>query len=327
MISPVGLNNAYATISSSLMPIPDFIVEPCTLEHERDALQALMAESIDLPNSHYAVARVGLTDSAILGVIALSPHAQIELLFVHPEHRRKGIATALLQWALDFASALHAPALRYTLPHTSASAEENFQQVALLEKLRFESSDRMKWHKSIPLPIPLVRTGDIRAAVAPEKQAQVIGGKTSAQAHAASLQVMTNTTRDLVCYSRDLDPQVLNTSSVLETLRVIALRTQARLRFLVQYTERATRDGHRLLELSRRLPSSFDFRCAQFEDLQFAGAFLVNDNFGFLLRPLADRYDCEGDLYHIAEANRLRRYFDEVWERSRVISEWRRLSL
>jgi GNAT superfamily N-acetyltransferase len=310
------------------MRIPDFIVEPCSLANEIVALQALTLNlGLDLPNAHYGIARVSYSDTRIIGVIAINQHATIELLFVSPEHRRKGVASALLQWAADSVRALHGASLRCTLQQSPEYSQGNVLMTLLLQSQQFETSDRIKWQKDIAMATPIARAVDVRALKAPEKHSMIIGGKTSADARGASLQIFASAQRDLICYTRDLDPAVLNTSSVLEVLRSIALRTNARLRFLVQHTDRALRDGHRLLELSRRLPSSFDFRCVQAEDLQFASAFIVNDSFGFLTRALADRFDCEGDLYNIAEANRLRRYFDEVWERSRMISEWRRLSL
>jgi hypothetical protein len=169
------------------------------------------------------------------------------------------------------------------------------------------------------------------ANVAPPDQGRrmsnPIGGKTRAECAAATLQILQGTRLDLVLYSRDLDPAVLNTTLFLEAFRQLALRRGASVRILLQSTHRAMTDGHRLIELSRRLPSSFTFRCPQTQDLLYPGAFLVNDQFGFLARSQGDRYDCEGDEYDIPESARLKRYFDEVWERSRPASELRRLSL
>ena len=156
-------------------------------------------------------------------------------------------------------------------------------------------------------------------------------GDTSAGFSAAILQLICDSRSDIAIYTRDLDPQILNTSAVIEVLRTLALRpsnsVRGQIRILVQSTYRAIKDGHRIIELSRRLPDAFSFRCPVAEDLHYAGAFLLNDRFGYIERRFGDRFEFVGDLYGIAEQSRLKRYFDEVWERAVPASELRRLSL
>jgi GNAT superfamily N-acetyltransferase len=319
------------------MEIPEFIVEPTDARGEQDSLQSFLAQALSdpsmanfaLPVGQYAVARQSLSNSQILGLIVINPFAVIELLIVAPNRRREGIARALLQWASDTAQAQSALALRCDLDACKfeliALARMELEACLLASAFTHEASG--VWSKLLALPTPVARSVEQRALLQPVRVKQAIGGKTSAEARAATLQVIALAHRDLLIYTRDLDPVVLNTSLVLDALRLIALTPGAKLRFLVQNTERALRDGHRLLELSRRLPSNFEFRCVQAEDLQFVGAFIVNDQWSFLSRPFADRFECEGELYDIAESNYLHRYFDEVWERSRLATEWRRLSL
>jgi GNAT superfamily N-acetyltransferase len=329
------------------MEIPEFIVEPTDASGEQDSLQSFLAQALSdpsmansaLPAGQYAVARHSLSNSQILGVIAINcsalvkhssqtSFAMIELLVVAPDRRREGIACALLQWASDNARTHQALALRCDLPASkfALTALASNELEACLQKFAFKRAANGVWSKLLAFATAEARI-EQHAQVQPVRAKQAIGGKTSTEARAATLQVIALTQRDLVIYTRDLDPVVLNTQVVLDSLRLIALKPGAKLRFLVQNTERALRDGHRLLELSRRLPSNFEFRCVQAEDLQYAGAFVVNDQRSFLTRAFAERFECEGELYDIAESNRLRRYFDEVWERSRIATEWRRLSL
>ena len=158
-----------------------------------------------------------------------------------------------------------------------------------------------------------------------------LSGDTSASLIAAVLQLIGESRSDIAIYTRDLDPQVLNTSAAIDALRTLALRPSnsvaGQIRILVQNTYRAVKDGHRIIELSRRLPDAFSFRCPVAEDLHYAGAFLLNDRFGYIERRFGDRFEFVGDLYGIAEQGRLKRYFDEVWERAVPASELRRLSL
>ena len=156
-------------------------------------------------------------------------------------------------------------------------------------------------------------------------------GDSSADLSAAILQLIGESRSDFAIYTRDLDPQLLNTSAAIDALRTLALRPShsvgGQIRILVQNTYRAVKDGHRMIELSRRLPDAFSFRCPVSEDLHYAGAFLLNDRLGYIERRFGDRFEFVGDLYGIAEHARLKRYFDDVWERAVPASELRRFSL
>lgn len=157
------------------------------------------------------------------------------------------------------------------------------------------------------------------------------GGDTSAALSAAVLQLIAESRSDIAIYTRDLDPPVLNTSAAIDALRTLALRpshsVSGQIRILVQNTQRAIKDGHRMIELSRRLPDAFSFRCPVAEDLHYTGAFFINDRFAYIERRFGDRFEFVGDLYGIAEQSKLKRYFDDVWERAVPASELRRLSL
>lgn len=144
----------------------------------------------------------------------------------------------------------------------------------------------------------------------------------------ASLQILTLARRSVMIYSRDLEASVLDQMPMLDALRRIAIGGRgASVRLLVQDPGRAVRDGHRLIEQARRLSSIYQFRQVQAEDLKFAGAFMVNDQAGFVARGLADRHEGEGHTRDSARANPLIRYFNEVWERSTPPLELRALSL
>ena len=90
---------------------------------------------------------------------------------------------------------------------------------------------------------------------------------------------------------------------------------------------RVVKEGHRLVELARRLGSSIRIRrCAQ-QYGGYAGAFLLVDDCGYLYRPLASRYEGVASFNNTGEVGRLGSYFREVWERSEPDPELRRLHL
>lgn len=325
--------------------IPEYLVEPASFSHNHSELRQLREQHLvplidpaDVPatddasadqNGLHAIARRSLQDASAIGAIRLSPDGELSQLLVAPEFRRQGVARALLQWAVDSARS-RGLARVYTYPErTWVGALHDPAVLAWLQACGFASDpDRpQRFQLSFSASEPIARRVDQRARQNQLRSSEPIGGKTrDALAHAL-LQVLAAAKREFWLYSRDLDPSVTDRNEFLEPLRLACLKPGMQVHILLQDPSRAVMNGHRLVELSRRLPSVIHFRCPQAEDLQFIGAFATNDDFGFVERSFGDRFECEGDLYHISESSRLRRYFADVWERARPTSEFRRLSL
>jgi len=97
-------------------------------------------------------------------------------------------------------------------------------------------------------------------------------------------------------------------------------------RVLAHDLRRAVAEGHVLIGLVRRLPSLFAIRVVEEEpDVQYASAFVLNDQGGYLFRPLATRFEASACLHDPARQRQLQSYFDEVWERARPATELRPL--
>jgi hypothetical protein len=242
-----------------------------------------------------------------------------------PAWRARGVLTMLLQTAADFAVTLHVGALQMYIQAADLPPDYQSDIESALAQQEFSQADAKLWQKALPLQLPIARVGAARTEIA-RPPATLIGSKTRAELQAIYLQIAALARFELAIYSRDLDAPILDQAEILDCLRQLSLQKGARIRILVQDSGRALRDGHRLLELARRMSSAFEFRSPQAEDLQYSSAFIVNDQNGHVLRDLATRFDSEGNLYDLASAQRQKRYFDEVWERSPVTSEFRRLS-
>ena len=132
--------------------------------------------------------------------------------------------------------------------------------------------------------------------------------------------------RDLVFYSRALDPGLLDRMDVLEALRGFAVRPgERRVRVVLQDAASPQRNGAPLLVLAQRLPSVFEFRQVRDPvDARYPSAFACNDTGGVLFRPLGHRFDGEGGV-DAPTARRLMLDFERVWERSRPCTEYRAL--
>ena len=83
-----------------------------------------------------------------------------------------------------------------------------------------------------------------------------------------------------------------------------------------------------MLALAQRLPSIFQFRELEDPvDRNDPAAFIAGDGGGYYLRSLGHRVEGEAESHSPARVRQLRAGFDEAWERSRPVSEFRALGL
>lgn len=144
---------------------------------------------------------------------------------------------------------------------------------------------------------------------------------------ATTLQLIQRARRGLCLYTRDLDPVVLDQAETGDALRRFATTARgAQVRVMAHDLRRAVAEGHVLIGLVQRLPSLFAIRVVEEEpDVQYASAFVLNDQGGYLFRPLATRFEASACLHDPARQRQLQSYFDEVWERARPATELRPL--
>lgn len=124
-----------------------------------------------------------------------------------------------------------------------------------------------------------------------------------------------------------LDLALLNRESV--TTEIVRLTRESRftdVRVLFCDSLLALRNGHRLVELSRRVPSAISLRRLPEDVLEQEAAWLVVDDRGLLWRAshhrYSDGYVCTNDL---RLAPKLARDFDEWWQRAQPDPELRQL--
>ena len=134
----------------------------------------------------------------------------------------------------------------------------------------------------------------------------------------AHVRLLTQARYRLAIYMPLLEAGVLDSDAIQTALRRIATSgRQAQVRILTHDAERAHREGHRLIALAQRLPTSMSIRVPTDEShLQYGSAFITDTVSGFLFRPVASRYEASGLLDAPGETSRLTAYFNEVWERA-----------
>jgi len=169
--------------------------------------------------------------------------------------------------------------------------------------------------------------------VSPELDALRLGVDREAIRLAGSDDVQTVSTmlaskarRTLLLHTYDLEARIFNRLPFIEAVSALVRRHPgACCDVLIQNVERVVKDGHRLVELARRLGSSIQIRrCAQ-QYQGYCGTFLLVDASGYLYRPRSSRYEGLASFNNGSEVTRLGKYFREVWEHSDTDMELRRL--
>ena len=147
---------------------------------------------------------------------------------------------------------------------------------------------------------------------------------TADQARPHLLAMLAQARRCLSLYSPDFEPWLYNHSSVEQAcLDFLRKHPRNRLRILLNDPSRAVRQGHRLLELARKLSSNMHIRKCHPEYPQLSGAFLLVDSCAMILRPKPDRSTGEALYREPVRARQLQRQFDLAWEHSLSDSDLR----
>jgi hypothetical protein len=144
----------------------------------------------------------------------------------------------------------------------------------------------------------------------------------------AAVALIRHAQRQVDILTPDLEPLVYDQADFLDTLTRPALgQCRAKLRVLVRDPQRAVKEGHRLIELTRRLSSYMQIRKVHTDYADFTQAFLLADTYGVMHRTLAERFEGTVCFRDPLEVKRLRKLFDEIWDRSEPDPELRRLHL
>ncbi len=291
-----------------------FVIEQAVpREDEIDALD---------PKSRHVLARDGA--GRAIGTGRLAPTQAIGRVAVLAEWRGRGVGVAIMRVLVEQARALG---------YTWVDLHAQVQAIAFYAALGFvaEGERFMECgieHQTMRLPIEPPEPREF-APLAPIPQARTLAVDDREQALAAIDELLADTRYELALYTRDLDPALLDTAAALDGIKRIALSGRhARVRILLQDPRKAVADGHRLIALAQRLPSTIEIRTpVEEQDLQYPAAFLVNDRRGYLFRPLGNRSEGEGSTYAPGRHAQLLSLFDQIWERSTPSEELRQLSI
>ncbi len=246
-----------------------------------------------------------------IGTARLLPNGQIGRMAVVRPWRHRGIGGTLLSRLLEYAA-------EQTYPPLFLNAQ--IQAMPFYARHGFQALGETFMEAGIPHQQMLL-------AVDPWGPKSVeLQGRTAFARHA--LQMAQQASRSIDILSFDLDPPLFDQQAFVEAVKRLATGSHlSRIRILLQDNDRVQKQGHRLLELTRRLPSRIAIHQPALEDRGHPENLMVVDCSSYLLRRVHTRYQGIAGYLDRREARHLTNLFNEMWGRSGPDSDLRRLHI
>jgi predicted GNAT family N-acyltransferase len=258
-----------------------------------------------------------------IGTGRLTPEHKIGRMAVLKEWRGRGVGEALLLALIEQARDLG-------LPEVSLHAQVD--AIGFYEKFGFEAyGERFEeagiQHQSMRLALA-PRGVERRAGPRPRGPSQPSADFEGQDAtREALLELVNGARRDIVVYTRDLEPALYGHPAVVEAFKQFAISGRGGIaRFVVQDPLMARRSPHPLLALAQRLSTAFEIRTpTDPEELQYPSVFVATDADGYLFRLLGVRFEGDWSPALPGRSRQLMEHFQRVWERARPCTELRTL--
>lgn len=294
---------------------PVFVVEQqVPLELEWDALD---------PQCRHVLARDA--EHRPIGTGRLTPEHKIGRMAVLREWRGKGVGEALLMALIEQARSDDLREVSLNAQVDAIGFYEKFGFVPYGE--RFEEAGIQHLAMRLVLePLPPSKRSSPKPR-GPSQRSEDFEGLEATLAAVRALALYAR--RDIVAYTRELEPAVYAHPSIVDAFKAYAISGRGgTARFIIQDPTLAQSQPHPLLAMAQRLPSCFQFRTPQDPgELQYPSVFVVNDNDGYLFRLLGSRYEGDWSPALPGRSRQLNEHFQRVWERARPCTELRSLQI
>lgn len=275
-----------------------------------------------------------------VGTARLLPSGQIGRMAVMAERRGFGIGRALLDAAIEAARTEG----RYSVFLHAQTHAQDFYAKAGFHAVgdEFDEAGIPHVQMEMTLGIPFAAQPDAPRTVIKAEEtripydhpplgdnpdaASMLEGK--AALATAILELCARARREVLIFAQDLDPSLFDSPELSDALSVFARRNeQTQVRILVHDITRMVRDGHRLLTLSRRLPSSISIRLVHPDMQDRTENMVLADRTGLVVQP---QFDTERGFTNFNDAPLTRQYgdvFDRLHDRSITDPNLRQMTL
>lgn len=319
------------------MTLSDYRIEPADFQADSDDLHALrnavFVTEQNIPpelewdefdrHSVHLIARDNRHNP--IGSGRLTPDRKIGRMAVLSAWRNQGVGKALM-------SALLNEAQKRGWPEVSLNAQVSV--VRFYQQFGFTKEGGIFIEAGIPHQAMRLKLQPLAAST----QRSLQPGRLSVPAaefdsfetaFSATLKIITEARRELGIYTPNLEYPLYGHPDITAALKQFAIQNRnSCARIIVQDAINTRGQSHPLLELSRKLPSSFQFRTPiEPEDLQYSSAYIINDRGGYLFRLSGDRYAGAWSPSLPGRNRQLAEEFERFWQRSQPCAEFRRLTI
>lgn len=270
-----------------------------------------------------------------IGAVRMTRDGEVSRLAVHENFRHLGVGYSLLELAIQRArryelDSLHLAALTDAVP---------FYEKAGFEKTGDEYSEAGLTHQNMVLQIEEEdRDVETRDAIGESlssdvayrlgEDKQLILLRREEDFRNVIIEMTRQAHQSIRIYSPLLAHELFDTPELMQICSRLARRNKyTRVEILVFDPHRIIKNGHVLLNISRKLPSSIGIKIVDPEMRQLNHEFVLVDNEGVIYRQEYDKYEGSACFNNITECNRLGRQFTASWESGLLDPNLRQLRL
>lgn len=267
-------------------------------------------------------------EGLVIGTARLLPDGQIGRMAVLPDYRGQGIGFSLLELAVGKARRL---GFAEAYLHAQSSAQGFYEKagfkvrgkpfmqagiahIEMNQDLQVVDVDQERADTASVLTMP----GDEYQADPSRKLGasnRVLLLRNADAFKEVILDLAMQTHLNLRIYSPLLDHRLYDDQALCEAIsRLARLNKHTKIEILIYDSHRMVKNGHALLELSRRLSSIISIKLVHQDYRQMNHEYMLADQHGIIYRLDHEKFEGYANYHDLSEVNRLGKEFQRAWE-------------
>jgi N-acetylglutamate synthase-like GNAT family acetyltransferase len=270
-----------------------------------------LTDDLDLHCKHFVSIKAG----QLIGTLRMDLHGSISGFVVDSDFRFQGVGASLLD-------AAYIKAERLGLSCLSLEGSDTLQP--FIKKVGFlqDVDDRIFYTRKIEDVTPLKqvterKTVDVTAIHALGIKNDFLLLRRMEDFQNTILKMCKQAQHTIQILSPFLDHKLFDHEELRQVCSILARRNKyTRVEILLYDPHRVIKNGHSLVKLARRLPSSMQIQIVHPELRQLNHEYILVDGHGYIYRLDVEAFDGSANFYDVTEGNRLSRQFRRSWESS-----------
>ncbi len=251
-------------------------------------------------------------DGHVVGVIRMTPDGEIGQFAVVDDVRNQGIGTTLLELTLQRAR-------RYGLEQVTFSTSRD---PGILLANGFSETEPERYIRKIePENMEVEKRKDAGEAFADDvtyrlgHDKQLILLRRESDFQNIFIEMARQARQSIRIYSPNLTHDLFDKPELMDICSRLARRNRyTRIEILIFDPHRIIKNGHALLNISRKLPTSIGIKIVDPDMRQLNHEFMLVDNHGVIYRQDYESWEGTACFLDVPEGNRLGRQFSAAWE-------------